>query len=88
MIVNPVRYGKGGAAKTVEVTIKTSGNTTVYYLNADGEVNSPTVAGQFAFSTIAGSLVVTRGNDLQDFTGIKPVETLIYAKAYIWQAGS
>ena len=84
MIVNPVRYGSGNAAKPVTVTMTVSGNTNFYYFNQDGEVTKTKDFGTVQINTIAGSMIVTYGYTPRDVINATLKETVISRDCYIY----
>ena len=85
MIVNPVRYASGNAAKPVTVTMTVSGNTNFYYFNQDGEVTKTNDFGTVHINTLADSMIVTYGYTPRDVINATRKETVISGDCYIYQ---
>lgn len=86
MIVNPVRYGSGGNAKTTAVKISPNGNTVIFYLDENGTMQSITKYSTVTITTIAKSLIVTWGNYPLSVTGAEDAATVSRENCYIFQA--
>lgn len=87
MIVNPVRYGGGGKAKTKEVTLAASyGLTKFVYLNENMEAVTVNVSSSKTIVAAAQSLIAAHGSpDWRNIVGASQVAKLSDSGDYVYQ---
>lgn len=87
MIVNPVRYGSGGAVKTKEVTLAASyGSTKFVYLNENMEAVTVNVSYRETIVAAAQSLIAAHGSpDWRNIVGASQVAKLSDSGDYVYQ---